>query len=497
VGLVQQTLLPRAITLAGYGAFSRVLAFANFVNNVVVASSTQGVSRAVARARGRDDEALRATLRVHAPIALGLALAFAAAAPLIADFQGAPHIVLPLTTSAVVALCYGLYGPLIGFLNGRAQFGRQAALDVTFAILRTFGLLGVGYVFFLRGLPGELGSAVGFAMAAVCIVPLALRWTGLGKPTTTPPDGQLQATPQGEIPHARDYIAQLVPLATAQLFTNALMLVDMWFLGHFLSHGALASGLAGEAARKAADEWVGVYRACQLFSFLPYQLLFGVTQVLFPMLARARAEGDERAVARYVERGARLAAIIVGLLVAPVVVFPGSLLGFAYGANVAARGEDALRVLALGQTAFAMLGIATTVLASLGKERVSATITGSGAVLVAVACWVAVPNAGFGAPQLRATALAASTALGCALIAGGVAVRASSGAFVPLGTALRVGAALTLATLAGLKAPHLGKLAVIGGALAVVACYVAFLVATRELTGEDAALVRALIRRRG
>jgi len=41
--------------------------------------------------------------------------------------------------------------------------------------------------------------------------------------------------------------------------------------------------------------WVAVYRACQLFAFLPYQLLFSVTQVLFPMLAKAnREEGPER-----------------------------------------------------------------------------------------------------------------------------------------------------------------------------------------------------------
>ena len=38
-GLVQQTLLPQVIGLAGYGAFSRILALVNIPNNVVVATS--------------------------------------------------------------------------------------------------------------------------------------------------------------------------------------------------------------------------------------------------------------------------------------------------------------------------------------------------------------------------------------------------------------------------------------------------------------------------
>ena len=57
-GLLQQALLPRAIGLADYGALSRVLAVSNVFNNVIVASSTQGVSRTVAAAGASEREAL-------------------------------------------------------------------------------------------------------------------------------------------------------------------------------------------------------------------------------------------------------------------------------------------------------------------------------------------------------------------------------------------------------------------------------------------------------
>src|SRR5580700_2419940 len=168
-GLAQQTVLPRVIGLAGYGALARVLALANILNNVVVASSTQGVSRAVARAIGAEGSAFRRTLRVHVPLAFILAATFAAVSPWIARWEGAPHIVRPLLLMALVALFYGLYAPIIGLLNGRGQFTRQAALDVVFAVLRTAGIIGVGWFFARDGGSGVLGSTLGFALAAACI----------------------------------------------------------------------------------------------------------------------------------------------------------------------------------------------------------------------------------------------------------------------------------------------------------------------------------------
>src|SRR3954453_23643558 len=95
-GLLQQALLPRAIGLADYGALSRVLAVSNVFNNVVVASSTQGVSRTVAAAGTAEREALRATLRVHLIIAIVAASLLGLAAPLVAYFEHAPDVLVPL-----------------------------------------------------------------------------------------------------------------------------------------------------------------------------------------------------------------------------------------------------------------------------------------------------------------------------------------------------------------------------------------------------------------
>src|SRR5687767_10166959 len=105
-GLVQQALLPRAIGVGDYGALSRVLAVSNVFNNVIVSSSTQGVSRTVAAAGANERQALRATLRLHVGIAVIATLLLVGAAPLVAYFQHAEEVKVPLIVMGGVLAVY-------------------------------------------------------------------------------------------------------------------------------------------------------------------------------------------------------------------------------------------------------------------------------------------------------------------------------------------------------------------------------------------------------
>jgi stage V sporulation protein B len=331
---------------------------------------------------------------------------------------------------------------------------------------------------------------LGFVLAAACIVPLAARRTGFGR---------AGGYGDANVPSPKAYIAQLAPLAIAQLGTNVLMQIDITILGRYLSDGA-AHAVRGAghllSPEREADEWVAVYRACQLFAFLPYQLLFSVTQVLFPMLARAHSERDEAAVTRYVARGSRIAAIACGLMISVIVAAPGPLLSFAYGPLVAERGAGALHFLGLGQGAFAMLGIATTVLASIGRERTAAIITATACACVAGVCFVTLPGTDFGASQIAAAASATSCALGVALAAAAVITFRVTRAFVPIKTALRVLLAVAAAfAMFGYLPGHVGRLSTIALAGAVGVGYLLLLAVTGELGREDIASLRALIRR--
>ena len=501
-GLVQQALLPRAIGLADYGALARVFAVSNVFNNVIVSSSTQGVSRTVAAAGAHEREALRATLRAHlgiAAVATGLLLLVA---PLVAYLQSAPEILAPLAAMGGVLAVYGIYAPLVGYINGRRMFTKQASLDMVAATLRTAGMLGVGWFFAhdargiaaaVRTLPGMLGATVGAVLAAIGILLLALRWTGTGK--SFPPAARPSAVPSFDA-----YAQLIVPVMLAQLFVNGLMQADIFMLGRYLSLAAAKAplpitprGIVADAAQ-AANEWVAVYRACQLFAFLPYQLLFSVTQVLFPMLARAKKEEGDARVAELVSRGSRIGAIVCGLMVTVIVAIPESLIRLAYDADIAKMGGPALRVLVLGQAAFAMLGLATTILVSLGRERKAMSLTANALALLVAACKVLVPNAAFGRLQVMAAATATACALGVSLLLGVVSARRAAGAFVPLKTALRVGVCIAGAAVLGLYLPRFGKVVTLAVAPAIALAYAGALVVMGELGKSDLAMVLAIVR---
>ncbi len=503
-GFLQQPLLPMAMGLSGYGALSRVLAIANVFNNVIVSACTQGMSRAVAQSPGREQDTLRRLFPAHAALALLAAAVLAVLAPLFARFEQAPYIETPLIVMAALLGVYGVYAPLVGFLNGTGRFGRQAALDVTAATLRTILLVGCGYLFMRRGMAGALGATVGALCAALAVFMVAFSWTR-GRKSTAAAEAS-GAAPAASLISPGRYVLQLLPIALSQLFTNALMQSDLTLLGRFLSrsaHTACAQPIAADvlascidAADKAADEWVAVYRACQLFAFLPYQLLFSVTQVLFPMLAKARASGEPAEVARLTSRGARLGVVVVGLPVSVVLALPWSCIAFAYGKDVASRGEETLRVLALGQMAFALLSLGATVLVSLGREVQAMLLTLTAALLVGAACFLWVPGRAFGEAQLHVTATAASIALASGMVVAFALVVREAGAFVPAATMVRVGVAVACAWALGHAMPHAGRVLLVPLAAAMVLVYVAILTLTRELGRADAAWVMNLVRRR-
>lgn len=483
IGFVQQTLLGRLLGADGYGAYSSVMAIANVADNVVISSSIQGTSRTVAEARdGEVDGAHRRALRVHAALAIPIAGLFAIFAPMIARASGAPHVALHARVASLIVLGYCLYTPFVGALNGRRRFVAQAGLDVGYATLRTATMLGGAYLFAARQ-AAPLGAVSGFALAALSIVPVAALVVGVGR-----------RGPGG--PPLSAYLKLLWPLALGQLFLNMLMQSDITLLRYFASERAASDGLVDAAAALAADRTVGIYRACQLFAFLPYQLLLSVTFILFPLLAKAHADGDDAAVRAYVRTGVRLSLVLAGAMVAVIAGLGPLLLSLAFKPEIAEPGGRCLRVLALGQGAFALYGIFATVLSSLHRERWSMALNAVATALVVLAAWTIVPGADQGAALAERAALATSCALLVAALMGALAVRRVAGALASPWTVARVLAAGGLAAVIPIALGWQGKLAALALAAVVGAAYFALLAATRELGRDDLELVLRVARRK-
>jgi stage V sporulation protein B len=480
-GLVQQIALPRFIGLDGYGALGTALSITSITYNPIIGTSIQGVSRAVAQSPGNEPSALRRTLVVHVALSTLLAALFFVLAPELAVVIGAPHVAGTLRILSAVIFVYGMYTPLIGALNGTRRFVVQAALDVTAATLRTAGLVLGAYTLSKlenSSLAGVEGAAWGFVAGALCVFLGALGVVGVGRRGAGGPN-------------IGRHLAFIAPLFVGQVLLNFLLQADLTLLRAFAAEAASRAGLSP----LAADPYVGAYRATQLFSFLPYQLLIAVTFVLFPMLASAGKSRDRENVRTYVATGLRLALVIAGAMVSVTSGLAEPLLRLVFGAEAALHGARALSILSVGFGAFAIFGILTTVLNSLGAALESTLVTLGAAALVVLACFVWVRGTPLSDELLFRTATATSAGIGLATLGAAVLVRRAAGGLVPMRVVARVLLATLVATALGRFVPPGSALLVPLVALLVASVYAGVLVVSRELGSSDLALVKKVLRR--
>jgi stage V sporulation protein B len=479
LGLVQQIALPRVLGLDGYGALSRVLSISSITYNPITTMSIQAVSRTVVQSPPEELPAtIRRVLTWHALFGVVAAALFAGLSPLIARVAGAGHVETPLRILGAILFVYSLYTPLIGVANGQKRFVVQAGFDVMSATLRTLGLVMGAFVARRMASSGPAGSAVGFVLSAAIVLLVAGSVIGFGK--AGKPSLSLSA-----------YVGLALPLLLGQVLLNLLFQADLTLLGRFASQAAEAAG----APMAKADALVGAYRATQLFSFLPYQILIAITFILFPMLAAAAKQQDTAAIARYVQTGLRLSLIIVGAMVSVTLGLAPRLLELLFGADAATLGGRALSLLALGFGAFAIFGILTTILNSLGRERESMWVTGFAVLVVAGLCFSRAHGAPLSENLLWLTAQATSTGLSAATAIAAVLVYRAAGALVSPWSLLRTLVSLGAAALfARLLFPP-GKLLTLVAAAVTPCVYLLLLVLTRELTRADLDIVRRVARR--
>jgi stage V sporulation protein B len=384
----------------------------------------------------------------------------------------------PLRILAAILFVYSLYTPLIGVANGQRRFLLQAGFDVMSATLRTLGLIAGALVARRLGQGGPAGSALGFVVSATVVLFIAAGIIGVGR------------AGQARLSLGR-YVSLALPLLFGQALLNLLFQADLTLLGRFASQ---AAERAGEPMSRA-DALVGAYRATQLFSFLPYQILIAITFILFPMLASAAQLRDRQAIARYVRTGVRLSLIIAGSMVSVTLGLAPRLLELLFGSEAALLGGRALSLLSLGFGAFAIFGILITVLNSLGRERESLLVTALAVVIVASLCFTRAHEGALSEQLLWLTAQATSTGLLVATSIAAYLVWRAAGGLVSPWTLLRTLLALGLAALLGRVAFPPGKLVTLVAAGVIPCVYLGILVALRELGRADWDVLRKVARR--
>ena len=470
-------LLPRLLgSPESFGLFSTAMSAVSILNNVLIASTVQTVSKLVSEDEPRSPATLQQGLRIQLVVGGVLAgTVFAMAPPFAEHALRDPTLTPLLQVAASVVLAYALYAALIGSLNGRHLFHKQAGLDATFSTLRTGGILAGAVVG-----AGALGAITGFASAAVGVLLIALVVVGIGH--------------RGEGFELRRWLRFMAPLWVFQIFLNGILLSDVLVMKGTIADLGVEAGMGAKEAASAASEYVGFYSAAQKFAFVPYQLMLSMTFIVFPMISRATTLGDTEAAKRTIRGAMRLSLLILVSVAAPIAGAADGIMTLVYPDEYLA-GSGALGVLVFGAAAFALFVITATVMSGAGRPGVSATIGGVGLVAVVVMNRVLIELVGLGDQTVVAAATGTTIGMGLALVAGGIVLRRSFGAFMPplsMARALLAGAA---AFAVARYVPHTGLMAIVALA-AAFAAYVAVLAVTRELGAEDLATLRNVVRRR-
>jgi stage V sporulation protein B len=248
-------------------------------------------------------------------------------------------------------------------------------------------------------------------------------------------------------------------------------------------------------AAATADTLVASYRATQLFSFLPYQLLLSITFILFPLLAKAHREGKHQDVSLFVSSGIRIALIVAGAIVSVTAGIPGALLRMVFAPNIAEPAVRSMGLLTMGFGSFAIFGILTTALTSLQRERTSAAVTALAVFLVVAIAFALVQGQPFGVSLLWRMAIATSTGLILATLTAGYFVFRLTGSLVSASCLVRVSAALFTAVGLGRAIAPIGLISTVAVAVFLVALYLGVLVLLRELNRSDIDRLTAVVRR--
>jgi hypothetical protein len=433
-----------------------------------------------------------------------VALAFAAAAPLIAWAFGDGDKAAPIALAALIVAGYAFYAVFVGAAerHGASSTSRPASTCCSPPCARSPSSarpgLGLGVV-------GVFGGWVARGRSAS-----SCRRRVVDRPAR-------QASPQ---PSAMPIGPMVRFFAGVALYLAALQRADV--RRHLAAQGGRprrtsrptpgqrlaaldgrgASWLSAlgdyrPAPAALADVQVAYYAAAQNLARLSYQAIIAATFVVFPLVSKSTFSDDRDTTRTYVQVTARYSLIFATAIGVAMAANPGPILDVVYPTDYAVLGGPALAALAIGNVAFSLFAIGGTILNGAGYTRDAILTAGATLALAAIGNLVAIPMA---EPGRQALAVAASVT-GASMVVGavltGVVLHRRLGAFLPLASVARVVLAVGVAWAVGALLPSGGALVTLAEAAITAIVFLAVLVASRELGRRDLAAISAVRKKRG
>jgi len=451
-----------------YGQYRVVSGVLNVVTMVIIGGTVQAVSRLTSEVGSGPGAVRRVGLRVATALFVPVGLAGLLGAGWLARVLLRDEALAgPIRAASGVVIAYAFYAVIVGVLNGRRFFARQAALDMTFSTLKTASMVAV--VAWTGSVTGAFGA---FAASAAAVLGLAL-WMGRVSEASGPGD---------RTPGVRDLLHYLVPLGGYALVLNLLLQADVIALKAFL--GAVGEGPEGASAV------AGVYGAARNVSLLPYQAVISLTFVVFPLVSRATSAGEVEAAGRTASGALRLASVLSFGAVAVLGAAPGPLLGLLFGPAFRA-GAETLPWLLGGGALMAVTSVGNAVLASSGRPAAPLWSGLVSLVVLALGLGAGLPLSGIDPSRVAAGSVVAAAL--CGTLVTGSWVRRSFGDLPWLRTFWVAALGALGASLASLAVPSEWPIGATGIAVLV---FLGILLGGRGVVPEDGRLLRQGFRRR-
>jgi O-antigen/teichoic acid export membrane protein len=390
--------------------------------------------------------------RGYLPLWLALWLTFSAASWGIAIALRDGRLVPLILIAALELPFFGIYFAGRSLLQGLMAHGWQAVVASSWALFRLFFIFAfvifTGSVFWAMA-----GNSLGVAMTALLSVALVRPFLRDDKSTETV-----------SLPSLLVGIGSITLLIA--LLDQIALTMDLWLL-----------------KRLSQPEFSGHYGAARFFALVPLMLAFGLYSAWFPAMCHELGKGERGRAKALLKEVMRV--LIVGLLPFAVIVWvtakPLTVLLFSQKFVLAA---EPLRLLAIGASLFVLMGFMRGALIADNEFKLPVVIAAIMTALDFALCYTLIPHYG-----MVGGAMATMLTGGFGTVVTGFLAFRRFGAFLPMGTLVRV----TVASLA------IGAIAVLWKTsglmlplqyLLLAAIYTGLLVFLGELTSSDWQVLR-------
>ena len=370
-----------------YGLYSTATGFAAILNAFVY----QGTTQAVATFTGRDPSnaagVKASAYKLQALLGGSLFGLWWLAAPTLArSIYDNPDLTGPLRYGAFILLGYAFYAVAMGSLTGRSLFTRQAVVDVTFSTLKVIAIPGAAILVgpslarlhadaLAHGAIVPSAASVGYAEAAVGGFATA-GWLVLALALLISPRAPAATAP-----------VRVGTLFAFQSMTMILSGLVTWVTQADLQLLNVLGTLDADAMARLSGE----YRAAQLFATIPYQAVFAITFILFPLVSGLK---DSEALKATIRGTSKYALLIAAPVVGGFIGAPSRAVGLLYGPEYAAPAAAPLRWLVAGYLAFSVFFVLLTIVTASGRPGRSVLLVAVMALVQGVASWWFIPRMG-------------------------------------------------------------------------------------------------------